>query len=83
MSALGQVPQPATVQHHITGGVKYRWSDNMDVEFSAMYAPEKSFSGDAPAAFGGQHIDVRMYEVEALAGIVYHWNGRRELEPLK
>jgi len=74
---------PATVQHHITGGVKYRWSDNMDVEFSAMYAPEKSFSGDAPAAFGGQHIDVRMYEVEALAGIVYHWNGRRELEPLK
>jgi long-chain fatty acid transport protein len=74
---------PATVQHHITGGLKYRWSDNMDVEFSAMYAPEKSLSGNAPAMFGGQPIEVRMYEVEALAGIVYHWNGRRELEPLK
>jgi long-chain fatty acid transport protein len=74
---------PATVQHHITGGLKYRWSDNMDVEFSAMYAPEKSISGNAPAMFGGQPIEVRMYEVEALAGIVYHWNGRRDLEPLK
>ena len=80
---------PATVQHHITGGFKYRWSDNMDVEFSAMYAPDGSLKGTGAAiptpggTFGGQPIEIGMHEVEAMMGIVYHWNGRRELEPLK
>jgi long-subunit fatty acid transport protein len=74
---------PATTQHHITGGVKYRWSENMDVEASLMYAPETSISGTTPAAFGGQTVEAKMYQVEAMMGIVYHWNGRRELEPLK
>ena len=55
----------------------------MDVELSAMYAPENSLKGTHLRRFGGQPIEVRMYEVEAMAGIVYHWNGRRELEPLK
>ena len=51
---------PAVVQHHITGGLKYRWSDSMDVEFSAMYAPDTSLKGTTPAnlrraAGRGQH----------------------------
>ena len=80
---------PATVQHHITGGFKYRWSDNMDVEFSAMYAPDGTLKGTGAAisvpgaTFGGQPIEIGMHEVEAMMGIVYHWNGRRELESLK
>jgi long-chain fatty acid transport protein len=74
---------PAVVQHHITGGLKYRWSSNMDVEFSAMYAPENTLKGTTPASYGAQPVEVRMYEVEAMAGIVYHWNGRQALEPLK
>ncbi len=74
---------PGVVQHHITGGFKYRWSENMDMEMSAMFAPENSLQANAPANFGGQPISIRMYEVETLAGIVYHWNGRQELEPLK
>jgi long-chain fatty acid transport protein len=74
---------PATVQHHITGGVKYRYSDNMDLELSAMYAPEGTLSGTTPAAFGGQHVEVRMHQAEVAAGLVYHWNGRQDLESLK
>jgi long-chain fatty acid transport protein len=74
---------PATVQHHITGGFKYRWSENMDVEFSAMYAPEASISGSTPAGYPVQPVEAKMYQVETTMGIVYHWNGHRELEPLK
>jgi long-chain fatty acid transport protein len=74
---------PATVQHHITGGVKYAWSQNLDLEFSAMYAPDGVLKGNAPIAFGGQPIEISMDQVEVLGGIVYHWNGRQELEPLK
>jgi long-chain fatty acid transport protein len=74
---------PATVQHHITGGVKYAWSQNLDLEFSAMYAPDGVLKGNAPIAFGGQPIEISMDQVEVLGGIIYHWNGRQELEPLK
>lgn len=74
---------PATVQHHITGGVKYAWSQNLDLEFSAMYAPDGVLKGNAPAQFGGQPIEFSMDQVAVLGGIIYHWNGRQELEPLK
>ncbi len=74
---------PATVQNHITGGFKYRWSDNMDLEFSAMYAPDGVFKGTTPTAFGAQPIELSMQQFETVMGIVYHWNGRQELEPLK
>ena len=36
---------PGVIQNHITGGFKYRWSDNLDLEFSAMYAPERTAEG--------------------------------------
>ncbi len=74
---------PGVVQNHITGGFKYRWSDNMDVEFSAMYAPDAVLKGNAPALMGGQPIEISMQQFETVMGIVYHWNGRQELEPLK
>ena len=48
-----------------------------------MYAPDDTIKGTTPSSYGAQPVEVRMHEVEALAGIVYHWNGRQELEPLK
>ncbi len=74
---------PGVIQNHITGGFKYRWSDSLDLEMSAMYAPERTVKGNAPLAFGGQPIEISMHEFETVAGIIYHWNGRQELEPLK
>lgn len=84
---------PATVQHHITGGFKYAWSEKLDLEFSAMYAPDAVLKGTGlvlpcgPACgnnyVGGQPIKVSLEEFQTVFGIVYHWNGRQELEPLK
>ncbi len=86
---------PATVQNHITGGFKYAWSQNLDLEFSGMYAPDASLKGTGSlitvptggtpptVSFGGQSIEVSLQEFQVVAGIVYHWNGRQELEPLK
>jgi long-chain fatty acid transport protein len=80
---------PGVVQHHITGGLKYRWSDNLDLELSAMYAPEGTVKGTGAlipyggGLAGGQPIEISMHQFETVAGIVYHWNGRRELESLK
>ena len=76
---------PAMVQHHFTGGFKYQWSDSIDVEFSAMYAPDGSLKGtDAyGATSAAQPIEISMHEIETMMGITYHWNGRQELEPLK
>ncbi|MGO8953525.1 MAG: OmpP1/FadL family transporter [Rhodomicrobium sp.] len=74
---------PGVVQNHITGGFKYAWSEKIDLEFAAMYAPETTVKGTAPASFGAQPISISMYQVETTLGIVYHFDGRRELEPLK
>jgi long-chain fatty acid transport protein len=80
---------PAAVQHHITGGFKYAWSEKLDLEFSAMYAPDGVLKGTGSlipfggGSFGGQPIEISLQEFEVVAGIVYHWNGRRDLEPLK
>jgi long-chain fatty acid transport protein len=80
---------PATVQHHFTGGFKYKWSERLDLEFSAMYAPEGTLKGTGTlipyggGTFGGQPIQISMHEIETMMGITYHWNGRQELEPLK
>lgn len=74
---------PGVVQNHITGGFKYRWSDSLDLEMSAMYAPESTVKGTTLAGFPSQPIQISMQEFETVMGIVYHWNGRQELEPLK
>jgi long-chain fatty acid transport protein len=81
---------PATPQNHITGGFKYAWSEKIDIELSAMYAPNGSVKGNAlslPCGLGcftaAQPIELDMEQYEATIGIVYHFDGRRELEPLK
>ena len=66
-----------------------KWSERLDLEFSAMYAPEGTLKGTGTlipyggGTFGGQPIQISMHEIETMMGITYHWNGRRELEPLK
>ncbi len=73
---------PAVVQHHITSGVKYKWSDNLDLELAAVYVPESSVKGTDLAGVG-QDIEIKMHQYEGTFGIVYHWDGHRDLEPLK
>jgi len=74
---------PGVVQNHITGGIKYAWSERLDIELSAMYAPDGSVKGTAPASFGSQPIELNMDQYETTIGIVYHFDGRRPLESLK
>jgi long-chain fatty acid transport protein len=71
-----------TVQHHITGGLKYAWSPNMDVELSAMFAPRTSVSGPE---LGNplRNVEIEMSEFEFTFGGVYRFDSSRWLEPLK
>ncbi len=78
---------PAVPQNHITGGFKYAWSEKLDIELSAAYVPNGSVKGSS-LTFGNpglavQPIEIDMEQYEATIGIVYHFDGRRELEPLK
>jgi len=73
---------PGVVQNHITAGFKYAYSDKIDLEFAAMYAPDTTVKGIDVGGLG-QPISISMYQVETTLGIVYHFDGRRELESLK
>ncbi len=73
---------PGVVQNHITGGFKYAYSEKIDLEFAAMYAPETTVKG-LDIAGTGQPISISMYQVETTLGLVYHFDGRHDLEPLK
>jgi long-chain fatty acid transport protein len=73
---------PGVVKHHITGGFKYKWSDDLDLEFAGVFVPESSVSGFDP--FGGnQPVAIKMHQYEATVGAVWHLGGEEKLEPLK
>jgi long-chain fatty acid transport protein len=73
---------PGVVQHHITGGFKYAWSDDLDIEFAAAFVPENDVSGQHP--FGAQDIEISMWQMEATLGAVWHLDEpEAPLEPLK
>lgn len=74
---------PGVVEHHITGGFKYKWSDDFDVEFAAAFVPETTVSGVNP--FGGnQDLEISMWQMEATLGVVWHLDQpEAPLEPLK
>ena len=73
---------PGVVQHHITGGFKYAWSDDLDIEFAAALVPENNVSGQHP--FGAQDIEISMWQMEATIGAVWHLDEPEgPLEPLK
>lgn len=69
------------VQHHVTGGLKYQLSERIDMELSAMYAPNASVRGvelNAPL----RNVEIEMSQLEVTAGIVYRF-GSRQPAPLK
>jgi long-chain fatty acid transport protein len=65
------------VQHHITGGLKYQITPNVDLELAAMYAPHASVDGvELNAATRQVHIEMSQFEFTA--GVVYRFgNGQR------
>lgn len=68
---------PGVVQHHITGGFAYRVTDNMDLEFAAMYAPREHVAGfELGNGFGNpaHAIDISMAQYEATIGIKYRFD---------
>ena len=64
---------PAVIKHHITGGFLYKWSDNIDLEFAAMYAPREHVTGAELPGFGNpaHTIDISMEQFEATFGVKY------------
>ena len=69
---VGNILAPATVQHHITGGAKIKYSENVDFEVAGMYAPEESVSTPGAPAFMVPPSTVKMHQFELTAGIIYH-----------
>ena len=63
---------PGVVQHHITGGLMYRMSPNMDLELAGMYAPRTHVTGNE--LFGPIPVDVSMAQFEITAGIKYYFD---------
>ena len=68
---------PAVSQHHITGGAKLKYSENLDFELSGMFSPEGSIKGSELAAFtpvpaDPHQIELNMYQWEVTAGVVWH-----------
>lgn len=79
---LFNILAPGVVQHHITGGFKYKWSRDFDIEFAAAYVPENDVKGKH--LFGDQDIEIRMWQMEATLGAVWHLDQpEAPLEPLK
>lgn len=61
---------PGVMETHVTGGFTMKTGKTGEFSMAAMYAPEKTVSGNAPAALGGMPIDLKMkqFEVEASWG---------------
>jgi long-chain fatty acid transport protein len=72
---------PGVVQHHITGGLQYRLSPNMDLELAGMYALDESVSGsELPIGNPAHRIEISMHEFEVTLGIKYRFGGERPLK---
>ncbi len=73
---FGNILAPATVQHHITGGAKMKYSDALDIEIAGMYAPEESVStagfDTGNPATSAPPSTVKMHQWEITAGFVWH-----------
>jgi opacity protein-like surface antigen len=72
------------VQHHLTGGLQYRLSQNLDLELAGMYALDAKVTGsELPPPFGNpaHQIEISMHEYEVTLGIKYRFGGSER--PLK
>jgi long-chain fatty acid transport protein len=73
---------PGVVQHHITGGLQYRLSPNMDLELTGMYALDEKVAGSELAIGNPAHqIEISMHQYEVTLGIKYRFgSGERTLK---
>ena len=73
---------PGVVQHHITGGLQYRLSRNMDLELAGMYALDAKVTGsELPIGNPAHQIEISMHQYEVTLGIKYRFGGGER--PLK
>lgn len=68
------------VQNHFTGGLKYQLARNLDLEFSAMYAPRASVRGTELGA-PLRSVEIEASQVEVTIGVAYRF-GERKAEPV-
>lgn len=74
---------PATVQHHITGGLEYKYDRNWSFELAGAYVPRVHVSGPElaiPTPIGvlgnpAHKIDVSMEQFEVTFGVKYKFGG--------
>ncbi len=62
---------PGVVQHHITAGAAFKYSDKDTLEFAAMYVPEAKVSGIEMTPLGPnplRTIGIEMHQFQLLAG---------------
>jgi long-chain fatty acid transport protein len=62
---------PGVVQHHFTGGVGYQLSKSDVLEFSGMFVPESTVSGEEVTPAGpnpARTVELEMYQFQLLAG---------------
>ena len=68
------------VQNHFTGGLKYQLARNLDLEFSAMYAPRAAVRGTELGA-PLRSVEIEASQVEVTVGVAYRF-GERQAEPV-
>ena len=64
---LFNILAPGVIEHHITGGVSYKVSENSTINVGAFYAPASSVSGPNPLTTG-QTIELEMSQFEFSVG---------------
>jgi long-chain fatty acid transport protein len=63
---LFNILAPGVIEHHITGGLSYKVSENSTLNVGAFYAPSSSVSGPNPLS--GQTIELEMSQFEFSVG---------------
>ena len=76
---------PGIIEDEFTAGVKYKWSDKIDLELSGMYAPENTVNGFelATVAVPTHAIEVSMYQFEITAGVTWKFGATSAPAALK
>jgi long-chain fatty acid transport protein len=71
--SMFNIPAPAIVQHHITGGIGFRIRDGVELNFAAYSALENSIEGAMfrPAAVPGSSVKNTMSETSVLVGFTF------------
>jgi long-chain fatty acid transport protein len=72
-AVLFNILAPGVIRHQITGGATYRINQNNDIDFAFMIAPTSKIQATTPAAFGGQNVELKMYQFEVSLGWTYNF----------